>query len=316
MGKLNKRRLGQVAKPRQARGVLIQIAVAVVILAGVGLWQREFFLDVYVRNQLTQVGWIINGGIVLLFGAALSRLIHSFIRYDKEERALNYFLINATDRVELVKGVGGNTIIGGRYRTLRELNQRRSPINHSALAAILLASESSRSSFPRFVHNVLILAGVFGTIVSLSIALLGASEMIVTSTQIDSLGLVVHGMSTALSTTMTAILSYFFLGYFFLRLMDIQTQIISRIEHATTTILLPRFQVQQETVIEDFSDIIRAAAALIKKLDGSQAQYAETASQLNDMLAVYREEMRRHGTSLAEITDLLRDGFRLGAADE
>jgi hypothetical protein len=314
---LKKRKLGQRGvEPRQAQRALVQLGVASVIVILVALWQREFLADVYLRNQLTSVSWIINGSILLLFASALVRLIQSFVRYDKEERALNHFLENVTDRADIVKGVSGDTIIANRYRTLRELNQRRSPINHSALAATLLAQESSRSSFPRFVHNVLILTGVFGTIVSLSIALLGASEMIVASTQIGSLGLVIHGMSTALSTTMTAILAYFFLGYFYLRLMDTQTQIVGRIEHATTTILLPRFQVQQETVIEDFSDIIRAAAALVKRLDASQSQYAETANQLNDVLTAYRDEMRNHSKSLAEITELLRDGFRLRGMGE
>ena len=313
---MTKKRPGRPAETRHAQHILVQLGVAAVAIVLVGLWQHDFLAAVYLRNQLTQVGWMINGGIVLLFGAALVRLIQSYLRYDKEEQALNLFLSNVQDRVEPGQGVARNTIIGARYRTVRELHQRRSLINHSALAAILLAEESSRSSFPKFVHNVLILTGVFGTIVSLSIALLGASEMIVGNTQIGSLGLVIHGMSTALSTTMTAILAYFFLGYFYLRLMDTQTQIIGRVEHATTTILLPRFQVQQETVIEDFSDIIRAAAALVKRLDASQSQYAETADQLNDVLTAYRDEMRKHSTRLAEITELLRDGFRLRDADE
>ena len=313
---MTKKRPGRPTETRHAQHILVQLGVAAVAIVLVGLWQREFLAEVYLRNQLTQVGWMINGGIVLLFGAALVRLIQSYLRYDKEEQALNRFLSNAQDRAEPSQGVARNTIIGARYRTLRELHQRRSLINHSALAATLLAEESSRSRFPKFVHNVLILTGVFGTIVSLSVALLGASEMIVGNTQIGSLGLVIHGMSTALSTTMTAILAYFFLGYFYLRLMDTQTQIIGRVEHATTTILLPRFQVQQETVIEDFSDIIRAAAALVKRLDASQSQYAETADQLNDVLTAYRDEMRKHSTRLAEITELLRDGFRLRDADE
>ena len=313
---MKKRKLGQRVEPRQAQRALVQLGVAGVIVVLAALWQREFLADVYLKNQLTSVSWIINGSILLLFASALVRLIQAFVRYNKEERALNHFLENVTDRPDMVKGIGGDTIIANRYRTVRELNQRRSPINHSALAATLLAEESSRSSFPRFVHNVLILTGVFGTIVSLSIALLGASEMIVATTQIGSLGLVIHGMSTALSTTMTAILAYFFLGYFYLRLMDTQTQIVGRIEHATTTILLPRFQVQQETVIEDFSDIIRAAAALVKRLDASQSQYAETANQLNDVLTAYRDEMRNHSRSLAEITELLRDGFRLRGMGE
>tara|TARA_B100000029_G_scaffold46468_1_gene42803 strand:- start:11357 stop:12298 length:942 start_codon:yes stop_codon:yes gene_type:complete len=313
---MKKRTLGQTGRPRIARYALIQLAIAGGLLLLAGLWQREFLTEVYIKNQLTTVSWAINGGIVMLFLAALIRLVQSFFRYDKEERALNHFLEQASKRGESMQGIGGDTIIAERYRTLRELNQKRTRIDHSALAATLVAKESSRSGFPRFVHNVMILTGVFGTIVSLSIALLGASEMIVGNTQISSLGLVVHGMSTALSTTMTAILAYFFLGYFYLKLTDAQTQIIGRVEHATTTLLLPRFQVKEETLIEDFSDIIRAAGALVKRLDASQGQYAETANQLNEVLAAYRDEMRQHSKGLSEITELLKDGFRLRDIDQ
>ena len=299
------------ARKRHSQRILLQLAVAVTAIVLAGLWQRDFLSEMYLQNQLTKVGWTINGGIFLLFAVALIRLVQSYVRYDKEEQAVERLLANAEAKLELTKNVGRDTIIGIRYGTVRELHQRRSPINHSALAATLLAEESSRSSFPKFVHNVLILVGVFGTIVSLSIALLGASDMINAQTQIGSLGLVVHGMSTALSTTMTAILAYFFLGYFYLKLMDTQTYLIGRIEHVTATVLLPRFQAQQETVIEEFSNIIRAAAALVKRLDASQSQYAETASQLNEVLNAYRDEMQKHSVSLGEITELLRDGFRL-----
>ncbi|MBL10849.1 MAG: hypothetical protein CL402_10115 [Acidiferrobacteraceae bacterium] len=312
---MKKRKMGQAVRPRIARNALMQLVIAAGLLLLVGLLQREFLSEVYVRNQLTTVSWTINGGIVILFLAAIIRLVQSFLRYDAEEQALNHFLDQVSEKGEIVQGIAGDTIIADRYRALRDLNQKRTRIDHSALAATLIAKESSRASFPRFAHNVMILTGVFGTIVSLSIALLGASEMIVGNTQISSLGLVVHGMSTALSTTMTAILAYFFLGYFYLRLADAQTQIIGRVEHATTTLLLPRFQVKEETLIEDFSDIIRAAGALVKRLDASQGQYAETANQLNEVLAAYRDEMRQHSKGLSEITELLRDGFRLRDID-
>jgi hypothetical protein len=139
--------------------------------------------------------------------------------------------------------------------------------------------------------------------------------MIQATTEIGSLGRVIHGMSTALSTTMTAILAYLFFGYFYLRLTDTQTHVISRLEDVTATVLLPRFQIQPETVIQDFSDIIRAAAALVKRLDASQAQYAQTASQLNDVLGEYRAEMQRNSDVLADIAQLLRQGFRLSGED-
>ena len=152
---------------------------------------------------------------------------------------------------------------------------------------------------------------MFGTIVSLSVALFGASNMVSTATEIGGLGMVIHGMSAALSTTMTAILAYLFFGYFYLRLTDVQTHVISRVEEATATVLLPRFQVTPETVIEDFSDIIRAAAALVKRLDASQAQYAEVADELKELLSSYRDEMQRNNGALEQMIELLREGFRL-----
>ena len=70
-------------------------------------------------------------------------------------------------------GLPTRTLVAKRYRLLKQMTQRRAVINHSALAATLVAGEASRVSIAKFVHNVLILAGVLGTIVSLSIALLG-----------------------------------------------------------------------------------------------------------------------------------------------
>jgi hypothetical protein len=179
------------------------------------------------------------------------------------------------------------------------------------LAATLVALESSRISFVKFVHNVLILTGVFGTIVSLSIALLGASEIIVSATEIGSLGMIIHGMSTALSTTMTAIFAYLFYGYFYLRLMDAQTHVISRIEEATSTVLLPQFQIEPERAAEQLTHIVRTAAALVERLDESQAGYAQVATELRGLLVSYRDEMQRNSEGLSEMTDVLREGFRL-----
>ncbi len=91
---------------------------------------------------------------------------------------------------------------------------------------------------------------MFGTIVSLSIALLGASDVIRATTEMGGLDMIIHGMSTALSTTMTAIFTYLFFGYFYLRLMDAQTHVVSRIESATSRQLLPRFQIEPERAAE------------------------------------------------------------------
>ena len=153
-----------------SRNILLRMFLLTAIVVAVVVWQREFIMDIYIRNQITAVGWVINGGIAALFLSGLFRLIQLFLHYAREETALNRFLHNIQRDIEFTEGINPRTIISRRYKTLFELFERRTPINHGALASTLLAIESSHISFPKFVNNTLILTGVFGTIVSLSIA--------------------------------------------------------------------------------------------------------------------------------------------------
>lgn len=293
------------------RNILIQMLVVFSLLVAAVIWQRDFLTAVYLKNQITSVGWVINGGIVLLFITGLLRLVQLFVRYASEEEAINRFVSLLQRDLDPTHGLPVDSMIVERYDTLQELKSANAPIHHAALAATLVASESSQVSFPKFVNNVLILTGVFGTIVSLSIALLGASDMVRQSTEIGSLSTVIHGMSTALSTTMTAIVAFLFFGYFYLRLTDTQTYLVSRVEDVTATMLIPRFQIQPEAVMKDFSELIRAAAALNRKLDESQGRYAETAESLEEMIREYRAELRRNSAYFEQMIRLLREGFRL-----
>ena len=294
-----------------ARKILTQLIVLGAAIIVVGLWQADFLADVYLKNQLTHVGWFINGGILVLFLAGIYHIIREFQRLSREERAISRLLGNL-DRGDLpTEGADPGSLMVRRYVALEDLHRQHAVINHSALAATLVALESSRVSFPKFVHNVLILTGVFGTIVSLSIALLGASDVIVSTTEIGGLSMIIHGMSTALSTTMTAIFAYLFFGYFYLRLMDGQTHVVSRIEEATSRVLLPRFQIEPEKAAEKLTDIVRTAAALVERLDESQAGYAKVAEDMRNILASYRDEMQRNSEGLVEMTQVLREGFRL-----
>ena len=326
------------------RNILLQILLVLVILALAGFWQRDLVTQIYFQNQVNAVGWLINGGILLLFVCGLLELIKRFLEYRNQEQAINRFKSNIAGNREPLLGVPRNLMISERYLTLQLLSQRREDINQNALAATLLASESSRNSFLKFIHNVLILIGVFGTIVSLSISLLGASDILQNSGQINiipggdpdsaqGLGTMIFGMSTALSTTLTAILAYLFFGYFYIKLTDTQTFLISKIEEVTATTLMPHLQRGRRAAALEHSALelsdIQSASELIERLGQSQEQTARTLIELlesrsmedqdkQEMLALIREmiEVQRTTTSqnnenLGEVVSLLQRGFRL-----
>ena len=329
---------------RYTRNVPLQMLAVFLLLGGVIVWQWEVVHQIYLKNQINAVGWAINGGILLLFFCGLGALVVRFFEYFGEESDINRFMNNLSMGNDPMLEVAPRCMVAERYRTLNELNRQRASINQSALAATLLAAESSRNSFLKFVHNVLILTGVFGTIISLSLSLLGASDMIhgsaATIGQISGLGTMIFGMSTALSTTMTAILAYLIFGYFYIKLTDTQTYLLSRVEEVTATTLLPHLQLDRDAVMKEYADSIRSASNLIERFDQSQQKYEgaiqdlqEAAQSLSRQLAagqggggISREDLatmlarideqqqqsaEQNRELLSEVVDLLRQGFRL-----
>lgn len=287
------------APPRYTRGVLLQMLVVFALLAAVVVWQWDVVRQIYLANQINALGWAINGGIVLLFFCGLAALVGRFLEYREQEKAIHRFLANLAHNRDPLHEVDPRCMLAVRYRTLQDLDSRRALINQNALAATLLAAESSRNSFPKFVHNVLILTGVFGTITSLSLSLIGASDLIhaapAADGQANGLGTMIFGMSTALSTTMTAILAYLIFGYFYIKLTDTQTWLISRVEEVTATALLPHLQLGRSAA-EDYADSLRGG------------------SEMETLLARAGEQQRiaeENRALLSEAVKLLREGFRL-----
>lgn len=298
------------------RNILIQMLLVVALLALACIWQRDVIYQIYVANQVNAVGWVVNGGILLLFISGMIALIQRFYEYRTQELAINRFKINVSNSDEPLAGIRQDSMVAARFLILKLLNKKKANINQGALAATLLASESSRNSFLKFVHNVLILTGVFGTIISLSVSLLGASEILqgggqagsLTGDSVDhasGLGTMIFGMSTALSTTLTAIVAYLFFGYFYIKLTDTQTFLISKIEEVTTTTLMPHLQLNQDAVARDYSDSIRSANDLIQKLDQSQKIYADSAASLEASIGILSEKIARSTETAADAKEQL-----------
>ena len=295
------------------RLVFFAVMAVVIVLANYG-----YVNDLYLKNQLTPVGMVINGGIMLAFLLGLIKIITSLWYYMQEEVALARFVrqFNADDAAKLLRGINPKSIIARRYNTIRTLSERHVRINHSALASTLLADESTRTSFARYIGNILILTGVFGTIVSLSVALVGASSLLESVQDTGSMGLVIHGMSTALSTTITAILCYLFYGYFNLKLGDAQTHMLSGVEEVTTVYLLPKYSRDSESMLQEVSGLVHGLREAAGAMLAIQQEYAQAGARLGEVADELGQQMSANSENMDSIKQLLRDGFRLPAVGD
>jgi len=299
-------------KTNYSRNILFQFLTLSILLGFLLLINHEFLINLYIKNQATNTGYIVNGSIIILFIIGVSRLIVLLLRYSTEENALARFIKNVrTDETLPTDRISKKSLIYNRYLSVLEISKHNVAVNHSALASTLRATESTRLSLPRFISNILILTGVFGTIISLSIALMGASDIIDSADGISGMSIVIHGMSTALSTTATAIICYLFFGYFYMKLTDVQTELLSGIEQATTLYIMPRFTYHTDSMLHEVGNLVKALHEAANLMARTQVDYAEAGHNLNALTTAYADRMTRLNDDIDEIKSLLRDGFRL-----
>ncbi len=294
------------------RLVILALLAVVAILSGL-----QAVGEVYFSNQLTDTGMVINGLIVALFAAGSVKMVLVLLRYQQEEQALQQVTAALEEGAYLPDSeVAPGRLIAQRLAAIRSLSKRNAPVDHSALAATLLASESTRISFARFVNNTLILVGVFGTIVSLSIALVGASDLLGNVESMGGMERVIHGMSTALSTTMTAIVCYLFFGYFFIKLTDAQTRLLSGIEQVTTLHLLPHYAHSSDTMLHEVGGLVRSLQQLVSQMQQAQGDYLAAGQGLREVVEAVNQQVAPMGENIEAIKGVLHEGFRLPPRDD
>ena len=298
----------------------IIIQFGIVIAAGISLVALNYDLiyPFYFENQLTRTGIVINSAILGLFIIGMGNIFYHLLRYRREETAIAGFVNNVESiKPDLMEGLPADSMAVRRQLTMQSIQRANGEINHGALAAMLNADEATHFGLIRFINNILILTGVFGTIVSLSIALLGASDLIDSAdASLGGMGLVIHGMSTALSTTITAIVSYVIFGYFYTRLNDVQTHCLSGIEQLTSVYLLPRYVKSSDNIVHKMSDLIKSVIHATDKLKQTQGTYHEAAVTLQQTILANQQQVGNLSNELADIKRVLREGFRLPSADK
>ena len=282
-------------KARSGR-MLLQALGALLLLAGLLASQRQLLEELYFGPLSTDIGLIVNAVIAALFLASLVRMLFLLLRYLREERAIAEFLEQldfglSSTGLEPIE----DSLAVRRYRLLQQAGNGAGPIEQPALAGLLWQQEQARLGLVRLVHSVLILLGVFGTVASLSLSLVGAAELFTAPQSVDGITVVVRGMATALSTTMTAIAAYLVLAFVFSRLSVAQAHVCQRIETLTLSRLLPMASRLSGDLAADLGRLVAELQAVAKSL--GEARDALGAERL-------RAELER-------IRATLQAGFRL-----
>ena len=271
---------------------------------------------------------VLNGVILAQFAIGLVQLYRGVQHYARQEAQIELFMARRAEGVSTATVLGeldDPSLLRERHDAIAELFSRGGPVDHGALSAIMLAGESLQLSIPRFVNNVLILSGVFGTVASLIFALIGATDVLQNAAPGEGMGLLLLGMNTALTTTATAIVCYFFFTYFFHRFTDLQTWVIGRLERAVLLYLVPDFSFEAEEVNHQTKLLIEDVRELVTGMRAGMAGMADAVARLDEATRTRHEQGERlvaglglqatkQDESLAQLTELRRvlvEGFRL-----
>lgn len=313
----------------RSRQILTQMTIILstaAVLAGLTMVLKFDAVMVFLRGDARPL--VLNGVILLLFVLGVGQLYRGLRHYARQEAQIERFLARRAEGMSTASVLAefdDPSLLRERHATISELFARGGPIDHGAISAIMIAGESLRLSIPRFVNNVLILTGVFGTVSSLIFALIGATDVLQTAVPGAGMGLLLLGMNTALTTTATAIVCYFFFTFFFHRFTDLQTWILSRLERAALLYLIPDFSFEAETVNHQAKLLIEDVRALVTEMREGMAGTAQAVAHLDDstrerlaqgerLIARQEDQTARQDESLAQLAELRRvlvEGFRL-----
>ena len=295
-----------------ARSTLFQIVLFLVLLAAALFWQRNNIADLYLSGEINPVGWLLNGVIIILFLLGMLRIISLLLSYSTEHGILERLVESANDGVnDPTSDLPEDGLAVQRYQFVQDMARQGNPVDQGALASSLSTSEQSRFTLVRYVNSILILLGVFGTVVSLSIALIGASSLLDSPEGANKMGMIIGGMSSALSTTMTAIVCFVIYAYFYLRLNNARAQLLNGIESMTAIHLLPNLMHTESSLLRQVGELTTALNKSTERLTEVQQHFITAADHLNAAVLRQSKSSGISDETLQEFKELLREGFRL-----
>ncbi len=139
------------------------------------------------------------------------------------------------------------------------------------------------------------------------------------------MGLLLLGMNTALTTTATAIVCYFFFTFFFHRLTDLQTWVSSQVERGVLIHMVPEFTFEPDAInhqtkllVEDIRGLVGEMRQGLGGIDGASGRRPDrrraAESGRRRASAVWTSRTAALEASLVrldELRQILVEGFRL-----
>ena len=117
--------------------------------------------------------------------------------------------------------------------------------------------------------------------------------------------------ATLTLVTTTAIVCYLFFGYFYLKLLDVQTQLFSGIEQVTNIYILPKYTYQADSMLHEVGMLVKELRMAADAMKTSQNYFATAGENLKNMTETSNEKLSSIADSIQAIRQILREGFRL-----
>lgn len=166
--------------------------------------------------------WI-NLTIFVFFLSALISIIYRWLELNREEKAFQiiqdeYSKINNIDSLdslwEIIEKINPRTIISKRLKNIHQIRLKNGEINVEFIGQINENVPFPIANYARQLSSTLVLMGLMGTIIGLSLALgkMGRSiEGFELQALKDNLSMILSGMNTAFSTSVTGLVCTFIL---------------------------------------------------------------------------------------------------------
>ena len=193
------------------------------------------------------------------------------------------------DLHELAEGVPRDTLIGDRLSTILRMKQARVRVNVDALQQSSVLKESAKwtLSFPAYVVSLVMMLGLLGTFIGLSLMVVDIQQSLpgsgahATATQwaasVSSLGRILAGKKTAFSATLAGLFFSIVVSLLNFALARAQSDLYDRLERFTSEDLLPATlpAFDDETPWEKLTTQLGDSFEHLKMVAGEQTRSAE-----------------------------------------